>query len=558
MHQVPDQDSTAVVADAAAASARGSNPEERASSSGGLGKRARVPSARAQAAAEQAQEDAVAEDEHADTAPEAPSDNSTAMASRGAADEVESDARFSGCAALMAAAEATALADVGESQHDQSSSAGPSGNGSGNSNQRERERPAPFLSKLMQIMETDAQPGGIVYWAETSGEGDASSTSADAQAQAPGGDGSTVSAPAFVISDTATFAKLILPRYFKHNKLSSFIQQLYTYGFRRVPCPDLRQQQQTAAAPATEPPMPTQTISFQHNLFRADAPHLLLQIRRNTSSGGSGSTGGAHVNQSMPVAQGYPGAASCASMSSVRCASGLRARASRYFGRVGGAGSLDSTCSLHYDLEGGHHSMGHHCGLGGTPGSGTIGQTSADAVAELLSEVETLEETINALKRMQNERHSTDARWLEEMMYTVQQTILDRTASRPSASAASMGSTVSSSTERPTRSTIAPHMSTSAVPPASLSSSHLASLHQRLLAGDSLGELLGSRGIRNGVGVDGSHSGSLGGLGVLWVAAWTARVFSAAWPRKHSWELVNGRRGPMSGLSSGLTADLMA
>ena len=246
VHQVPDQDSTAVVADAAAASARGSNPEERScSSGGGLGKRARVPSARAQAAAEQAQEDAVAEDEHADTAPEAPSDNSTAMASRGAADEVESDARFSGCAALMAAAEATALADVGESQHDQSSSAGPSGNGSGNSNQRERERPAPFLSKLMQIMETDAQPGGIVYWAETSGEGDASSTSADAQAQAPGGDGSTVSAPAFVISDTATFAKLILPRYFKHNKLSSFIQQLYTYGFRRVPCPDLRQQQQT-------------------------------------------------------------------------------------------------------------------------------------------------------------------------------------------------------------------------------------------------------------------------------------------------------------------------
>ena len=241
-------------------------------------------------------------------------------------------------------------------------------------------------------------------------------------------------------------------------------------------------------------------------------------------------------------------------MSSVRCASVDYAHGLHDIsGEWGGAGSLDSTCSLHYDLEGGHHSMGHHCGLGGTPGSGTIGQTSADAVAELLSEVETLEETINALKRMQNERHSTDARWLEEMMYTVQQTILDRTASRPSASAASMGSTVSSSTERPTRSTIAPHMSTSAVPPASLSSSHLASLHQRLLAGDSLGELLGSRGIRNGVGVDGSHSGSLGGLGApLGGGLDRTSLLSSLGPGSIAGNLVNGRAGGlMSGLSSG-------
>jgi hypothetical protein len=197
--------------------------------------------------------------------------------------------------------------------------------------------------------------------------------------------------------------------------------------------------------------------------------------------------------------------------------------------------------------------MGHHYGLGGTPGSGTIGQTSADAVAELLSEVETLEETINALKRMQNERHSTDARWLEEMMYTVQQTILDRTASRPPASAASMGSTVNSSTERPTRSTIAPHMSTSAVPPASLSSSHLASLHQRLLAGDSLGELLGSRGIRNGVGVDGGLSGSLGGLGApLGGGLDRTSLLSSLGPGSIAGNLVNGRAGSlMNGLSSG-------
>ena len=38
----------------------------------------------------------------------------------------------------------------------------------------------------------------------------------------------------------------------------------------------------------------------------------------------------------------------------------------------------------------------------------------------LLGEIERLEEAIDALKRMQAERHTTDSRWLEEMMRTVQ------------------------------------------------------------------------------------------------------------------------------------------
>mmetsp|Transcript_21056 Transcript_21056/g.43077 ORF Transcript_21056/g.43077 Transcript_21056/m.43077 type:complete len:587 (+) Transcript_21056:76-1836(+) len=37
----------------------------------------------------------------------------------------------------------------------------------------------------------------------------------------------------FTIQNPSAFAKEVLPRYFKHNKLGSFSQQLHTYGFRR-------------------------------------------------------------------------------------------------------------------------------------------------------------------------------------------------------------------------------------------------------------------------------------------------------------------------------------
>ena len=37
----------------------------------------------------------------------------------------------------------------------------------------------------------------------------------------------------FTIQNPTVFAKEVLPRYFKHNKLGSFSQQLHTYGFRR-------------------------------------------------------------------------------------------------------------------------------------------------------------------------------------------------------------------------------------------------------------------------------------------------------------------------------------
>ena len=66
----------------------------------------------------------------------------------------------------------------------------------------QRTVPAPFLSKTYQLVD-DHSTDGVVSWNE---------------------DGT-----AFVVWETAEFAKDLLPKYFKHNNFSSFIRQLNTY-----------------------------------------------------------------------------------------------------------------------------------------------------------------------------------------------------------------------------------------------------------------------------------------------------------------------------------------
>jgi len=69
---------------------------------------------------------------------------------------------------------------------------------------------------------------------------------------------------AFRIADPQKFADQCLPRFFKHNKLGSFQQQLLTYGFQRVPntsCLDI-------------------SVVWQHPNFKRGEPNLLENIQR--------------------------------------------------------------------------------------------------------------------------------------------------------------------------------------------------------------------------------------------------------------------------------------
>jgi hypothetical protein len=134
---------------------------------------------------------------------------------------------------------------------------GDGANGSGGT------RVPPFLTKLYKIVQ-QPQPDDNVGWCD---------------------DGLS-----FRVSDPAKFAARVLPRYFKHNKLGSFQQQLLTYGFQRLPngsCLDI-------------------SSVWMHPCFRRSQHHLLDSIQRapakstakpagssnsSTSSSGSSSSG---------------------------------------------------------------------------------------------------------------------------------------------------------------------------------------------------------------------------------------------------------------------------
>lgn len=67
----------------------------------------------------------------------------------------------------------------------------------------------------------------------------------------------------FVIKEKEKFTLQVLPRYFKHCNLSSFIRQLNKYGFKKV-----------------QPIENQKELEFAHNYFLIDDPELLMKIKR--------------------------------------------------------------------------------------------------------------------------------------------------------------------------------------------------------------------------------------------------------------------------------------
>ncbi|XP_072374560.1 heat shock factor protein 4 isoform X5 [Scyliorhinus torazame] len=103
-----------------------------------------------------------------------------------------------------------------------------------------------FLTKLWTLVE-DPETNDLICWSE--------------------------SGTSFHVFDQGRFAKEVLPKYFKHNNMASFVRQLNMYGFRKV----VNIEQSGLVKPERD------DTEFQHLYFLRGQEQLLEHIKRKVS-----------------------------------------------------------------------------------------------------------------------------------------------------------------------------------------------------------------------------------------------------------------------------------
>lgn len=104
-----------------------------------------------------------------------------------------------------------------------------------------------FLTKLWTLVE-DPQTDALIHWSP--------------------------SGTSFHVFDQGRFSKEVLPKFFKHNNMASFIRQLNMYGFRKV----VHLEQGGLVKPEQD------DTEFQHPFFVRGQEHLLENIKRKVTA----------------------------------------------------------------------------------------------------------------------------------------------------------------------------------------------------------------------------------------------------------------------------------